>query len=141
MKVIYTIDGVNLKTYGVYVSSGTGFLGLPKRKAPETYEYPDENGFLPDLSKVVYEKRDIILDCFMKADSAVLLASKFKSFSQAMLSKTQLARLVVSLESNTVIFAGDVYVEEISQINKQFSKGINVGTFKIDIVEPQPNPL
>lgn len=137
MRVTYKYNNVDLRNYGVRVSKGRGFLGVPARKEPKKYEYPDENGYLPDLTNPVYEARTITLECFIMADSAIQLSSKYKTLTEALLSVTSLVPLIVEIDT-TRVFSGDVYTVSISELNNIFSEGKNIGTFNIEIVEPNP---
>lgn len=137
MNIVYTYNGVDLKTYGVSVSKGRGFLGDPERKDPKKYEYPDENGYIPDLVDPVYKERTITLECYIVADNPVQLATKHKTFTRAMTGVTGLVPFTVTI-NGTQVFSGSVYADKVSDINKTFSDGKNVGTFNLTIVEPNP---
>ena len=137
MKVTYKYNNVDLRNYGVRVSKGRGFLGTPARKEPKKYEYPDENGYLPDLVNPVYEARKITLECFIVADNAIQLSSRYTTLTGALLSATSLVPLLVEI-GTTPVFSGDVYTASISELNNTLSEGKNVGTFNIEIVEPSP---
>lgn len=137
MRISYKYNNIDLKTYGVSVSKGRGFLNAPARKKPKTYEYPDSNGYLPDLSSPVYEARTVTLDCFIVAASAAELVSKLKTFSSALLGVTSLVPFSVSIDSSEV-FSGSVYATDVSDPEKTFVDGKNVATFKVTIVEPEP---
>lgn len=137
MNIVYKYNGTDLKTFGVRVSKGKGFLGRPERKEPKKYEYPDKHGFLPDLATPVYKEREITLDCFIVAENAISLASMFNSFSSAIMDVTAVVPMLISI-NGTQIYSGSVYASEISQLNKTFDQGKNVGTFTITIIEPNP---
>ena len=137
MKIIYNYNGVDLKTYGVSVSKGRGFMGKPERKEPKKYEFPDEHGYIPDLTVPVFKERSISLDCYIMADSAVDLVTKFNAFSTAMLSVTGLVPFTVTINT-TQVYSGNVYTSSISELNKTFEEGKNVGTFTLTIIEPNP---
>ena len=137
MKVSYQYNGTPFEAYGVYVSNGGGFLGAPTRKTPKTYEYPDHNGYLPDLEVPVYEARTISLDCFIVTDSAAGLITQYTAFTKALLGVTQTVPLTVSIDGGQV-YTGQVYTSAISDLVKTFVDGRNVGTFKVTIIEPEP---
>ena len=136
MTITYTFDGANFSTYGVFVSGSEGLMGVPKRKAPEKYEYPDSNGQVVDLSSVVYEARTIKLDCFIKASSVALLMSQYYAFTKLIQAKTGNKTLSVSVDGNALTFSS--YVDDISDLKKKFNSGQNVGTFTITFIEPEP---
>ena len=137
MKVSYQYNGTPFEAYGVYVSNGGGFLGAPARKKPKTYEYPDYNGYLPDLEAPVYEARTISLDCFIVTDSAAGLITQYTTFTKALLGVTQTVPLTGSIDGGQV-YTGQVYTSAISDLVKTFVDGRNVGTFKVTIIEPEP---
>ncbi len=137
MKVVYKYNNVDLKTYGVSVARGKGFLGVPQRKKPKVYEYPEHNGYAVDLSVPVYEARKITLDCFITANSAIQLASMYNAFTKAMLNVTDTVPFGVFI-NNSQVFSGKVFTESVSELNKTFEHGKNVGTFTLTIIEPEP---
>ena len=130
-------DGSDFRAQGVYVANGGGFLGAPARKKPKQYEYPDHNGYLPDLEKPVYEARTITLDCFLVTDTAAELVTRFTAFSKALLGVTGLVPFSVALDGAN-IFSAQVYTSAVSNMTKTFVDGRNVGTFKVTIIEPEP---
>lgn len=136
MTITYTFDGANFSTYGVYVSASEGLLGVPKRKAPEKYEYPDSNGHVVDLSTVVYEARTIKLDCFIKASSISVLISQYNAFTKLIQAKTACKTLAVSADGTALNYTA--YVDDITDLKKKFSNGANVGTFTVTFIEPEP---
>lgn len=137
MKITYKYNNVDLKTYGVSVAKGRGFIGKPERKEPKKYEFPDEHGYIPDLAVPVFKERTISLDCYIIADNAIDLVTKFNAFSSAMLSVTGLVSFTVTIDA-TQVFSGNVYTSGISELNKTFDEGKNVGTFTLTIIEPNP---
>ena len=137
MKVSYQYNGTSFASFGVYVSNGGGFLGAPARKKPKTYEYPDHNGYLPDLEVPVYEARTISLDCFIVTDSAAGLIAQYTAFTKALLGVTATVSFSVAIDGSTV-YTGQVYASAISDLVKTFVDGRNVGTFKVTIIEPEP---
>ena len=137
MNVTYQYNGMDFRAQGVYVANGGGFLGAPARKKPKQYEYPDHNGYLPDLEKPVYEARTITLDCFLVTDTAAELVTRFTSFSKSLLGVTGLVPFSVALDGVN-IFSAQVYTSAISDLAKTFVDGRNVGTFKVTIIEPEP---
>lgn len=135
MKITYRYNGVNLKDYGVSVSKGKGFLGAPSRKEPKKYEYPDEHGYSPDLTNVVWDARTITLDCYIVADSAVELSMMYNKFTEDVLGVTSLVMFTVEIEG-VMLYISNVYGSNITEINKEFSKGKNVGTFTVELIDP-----
>lgn len=137
MDITYTFDSVNFKTHGVYVSKSEGLIGRPNRKEPEKYNYPDESGYVADLATVAYEARKITLDCFIKAPGVPELVSQYNAFTASVLGKTAVKTLQVAIPGMSSLYF-QAYVESISELEKTFKAGRNVGTFKIVFIEPQP---
>jgi len=137
MRIDYTFDGNSFAGYGVYVEKSSGLIGKPKRKSPEMYEYPGENGFIPDLGEVVYEARTITLSCFMLADSAGQLISMYESFTSILYNKTALCVLNMKIDGVTKL-SFNCYVKEVSDMSKKFRNGMNAGEFTITFIEPKP---
>jgi hypothetical protein len=137
MKIDYNFSGQNFSDFGVYVSKSEGLLGKPKRKKPETYEYPGESGHIADLSAIVYEPRTIKLTCFISADSAESLIASYKNFSSLLYGQTTARDLILKIDSQPKL-TFNVYISEISDIDKKFRNSVNAGTFTITFIEPQP---
>jgi hypothetical protein len=136
MEITYTFDSLNFATNGVKVSKATGLIGRPNRKKPEKYEYPDQNGYVADLATVKYEARKITLECYIKASTVANLISNFNSFTAALQGKSAVKTLAVSVGGNALSFSA--YVDEITDLEKRFADGTNVGTFRIIFIEPEP---
>jgi hypothetical protein len=136
MNIVYTFDNMLFSTYGVKVSNSTGLMGVPKRKAPEKYDFPGETGMVVDLSVVAWEPRTIVLDCFIIANDAATLISNYQTFTKTIFNKTAKKNLVVAVGATNLTFS--VYVEDISDLDKAFIEGKNVGKFKIKFIEPEP---
>jgi hypothetical protein len=137
MRIDYTFDGNSFAGYGVYIEKSGGLLGKTKRKSPETYEYPGENGFIPDLVAVVYEARTITLSCLMLADSAIQLITVYESFTSILYNKTALCVLNLKIDGVTRL-SFNCYVKEVSDMSKSFRDGRNAGEFTITFIEPKP---
>ena len=137
MNITYTFDGVDLTTYGVSVSQSFGLLGTPKRKNPEKFEYPDSNGFVVDLSTVVYEARTIKLDCFVEATSVADLKTQYDAFTKSVIAKTACKTLALMVDAST-IKSFSAFVDDISDLKYNFANGANVGTFTLTFIEPEP---
>ena len=134
MNVFYKYDNNAFRTYGVFVSGSDGIIGMPERKAPNKYEYPDESGYVPDLSNVIYEAREIDLTCFIKAATAEELISKYEAFT-ALLSEVKETK-TLSITVGTKSLSFEVFCQKIGKIKKTFTKVVNVGTFTIKFIEP-----
>ena len=65
----YEIDGKLLSDYGVYLLDGSvaEIVKLPSVKKNLLIDIPSRKGAIYDGEKVVYEKKDVSLKCFMRA--------------------------------------------------------------------------
>jgi hypothetical protein len=137
MRIDYQFSGNLFSGYGIYVSGSTGLLGKPRRKEPEIYEYPGENGHIPDLASTVYEARKITLSCFILASSAVDIISRYEAFTSFLYGQTGVEALVMYMDGVPEL-TFNCYVKEISDIVKRFRAGKNAGTFTVTFIEPKP---
>lgn len=139
MNIIYKIDGVDFTTYNVYVSSSDGLLSRPKPKKNISVDWPDYNGTVVDLSKILYEPREIELQCFIKADSQPEFVAKCNTFL-ALFDKTGTRRLEVFIDNETtpkpLLF--EVYSTDSIDVSKKWSATTMVGTFTLKLSEPEP---
>ena len=136
MEVKYYIDGVDLKTYGVSVSGSEGLLSRPKIKAPVSMSWEGYHGDVIDVSKRRYESRQISIDCFIVANDNIDLIAKFNAFA-AVFDKTGLRQLLVSVEPAEPL-AYMVLLEESIDIKKIWGETQVVGTFTLNLREPEP---
>jgi hypothetical protein len=137
MTIDYSFAGVQFSQYGVYVAKSEGLLGNPSRKKPEIYEYPGETGHVADLASITYEPRTIKLSCLIKTGTLDTLLSQYNSFTMSLSGQNSLKNLILSVDGQTKR-TFSAYVNEISELSKQFREGMNFGTFTITFIEPQP---
>lgn len=139
-RVQYTIDGIPLERWGVYVEASRGVLDLPKPKAPLSKDWADEHGTFIDLKGAPrYEDRQIELDCFLKADSPEAFVERCVAFTEA-LDKGGLRRLSIhpfADESHPPLLY-DVYLSEGIQYDKRWRGGVMYGRFTLRLTEPMP---
>jgi len=79
----YKIDDDDLvTTYGVYVQKTKGALDFLKRKGETAHNWLDSHGeeAYTDADDIYFEPRDIILYCYMKADTKADFLSKLNAF-------------------------------------------------------------
>ncbi|MBV5348915.1 phage tail family protein [bacterium] len=134
--VTYYLDGVDIKTYGVYVKSSDGLLSRPKPKKRLSADWPDYNGELVDLSKKVYESRSIKLECFIKATSKADFQSKMVTFLSALDAAGTRRLMVVVDPTKPLVY--EVYLSGDVDPVKKWSDTTMVGTFKLEFTEPSP---
>lgn len=134
MDVIYKLEGVDLRDYGVFVSGSEGLLSRPNPKKPVTVNWDDYHGEVVDLSKRTYEAREIKLECFIKADSQWDFQEKCNNFL-SILDSAGTKRLEVSvgnLEGSENLLKN---TRNFSDLNNWFTAGENpfgVGTIVIE---------
>ena len=136
MEIIYSFNSILFKDHGVFVSNSEGIIGIPKRKEPEKYDYPNENGYVVDLKNKVYEPRVIKLDCFIKAISSTDLIDKYNLFTKSIQDIEETKPLSVSVDAKGLSFL--CYVSDITPLKKRFTQGVNYGTFTLTFIEPNP---
>ena len=132
----YLLDGVDFKTYGVFVSGSDGIMNRPKMKAPATLNWDNYHGESVDLSRKFYESREITLSCFIKADSKMDFIKKITAFEQQF-DKRGTNRLVLDVHPVKPLIY-EVYCKDAIEISKEWSDELMVGTFKLKLVEPEP---
>ena len=132
----YYIDNVDIKTYGVYVSSSSGLISKPRPKKRNAMSWPGYNGEVVDLSVVVYEPRSIKLECFLKAVSRDQFLTKINTFL-ALFDQAGTRRLLVDAGA-TKPLVYEVYLDAPVDPEKAFDSTEGVGVFVLDLKEPEP---
>lgn len=132
----YLLDGVDLKTYGVYVSGSDGILNRPKMKVPASLSWDNYHGESVDLMHKFYESRKITLSCFVKADSKMDFIKRVSEF-ESQFDKKGTNRLVIDVHPIKPLIY-EVYCEDAIEITKEWSDTLMVGTFKLKLIEPEP---
>lgn len=133
---IYTIDGVDFREYGVYVSGSDGLLTRPKMKAPASLSWDNYHGESVDLMNKFYEPREITLSCFIKAENKIDFIRKVNTF-QALFDKKGTNRIVLDVHPVKPLIY-EVYAKDAIDIQKTWRNDIMVGTFKLKLTEPEP---
>jgi len=139
MTITYKLDGIDLKTYGVYVSASDGLLSRPKPKSNISVNWADYNGTVVDLTKRLYEDREIEIDCFIKADTQsdfVLKCNTFLALFDAV--GTRRLEVFVDNEATPKPLVFEVYLSDEVSFSKKWSASTMVGTFSLKLKEPEP---
>lgn len=136
MTITYYLDGVDLTTYGVYISESNGLLSRPKPKAIPTQSWANYHGEVSDLSKKYYEARKIVLDCFIKATSKEDFLTKMTNFLQVF-DASGTRRLMVTVDPAKPLLY-EVYLSSGIEPKKKWSDSTMVGTFTIELTEQSP---
>ena len=117
MEVLYYLDGVDLKNYGVFVSASSGLISRPKLKEPVKQSWKTHHGDVVDLSKRYYDSRKIVLDCFTVATSKEDFITKMNTFLQ-LFDTSGTRRLMVVVDVNKPLVY-EVYLSD--QIDPKIS--------------------
>lgn len=139
----YYLDNINLRTtYGIEVQKTTGLFDIPKRKDPVAYSWPDENGeqaFL-DTDDIVFEPRDIVLQCFIKADSEAAFHNKYNKFWGDFMTASTETNKLHYLRHPYSPYIYECYIKDGTVFNRmtKFNSNKAVGTFYITLREPVP---
>ena len=136
MEVLYYLDGVDLKNYGVFVSASSGLISRPKLKEPVKQSWKTHHGDVVDLSKRYYDSRKIMLDCFIVATSKEDFITKMNTFLQ-LFDASGTRRLMVVVDVNKPLVY-EVYLSDQIDPKKEWSDGKMVGTFNLELIEPAP---
>lgn len=136
MNVTYKLDGIDLKTYGVYLSASEGLLSKPKPKTSLSVNWETYHGEVVDLSKRYYESRDIQLNCFIKASTQSDFITKCNAFL-ALFDQAGTRRLSVNVDS-TEPLVYEVYLSDSIDVKKTWSSSNMSGAFTLKLREPEP---
>lgn len=132
----YTLDGVDLKDYGVYVSDSDGVLNRPKLKPMATVSWDNYHGEDVDLNHKFYEPREITFSCFIRAKTKNDFIMQMARFEQQF-DKRGLHRLVIDVHPIKPLIY-EVYCKDEISVSKKWNDELMVGTFKLKMIEPQP---
>ena len=136
MGVLYKLDGVDFKNYGVFVSDSEGVVNRPKQKALTSVSWDNYHGEAVDLQHKYCEPREITLTCFIKAESKNDFINKVTVFEQ-LFDRQGTNRLVIEANPNKPLIY-EVYCKDEIAISKKWSDTMMAGTFKLKLTEPEP---
>lgn len=135
-EVTYIIAGRNLREWDIYVSESDGLLDRPKMKAPLTVSWDNYHGEVVDLRDKRVQPREITLSCFMRANGKLDFINKLNDFLKIFDSDgTQ--RLTVDVHPTKPLIY-EIYNEAGTAIKKRWNDDIMVGTFQLQLREPDP---
>lgn len=134
--IAYLVDGINFKTFNVFVSGSDGILNRPKLKTPTSISWDDYHGESVDLMHKFYEPREITLSCFKKAASKIGFITELAAFERQF-DKQGTQRLVIDVHPVKPLIY-EVYCKDAIEITKEWNDQLMVGTFKLKLVEPEP---
>ena len=136
MSIIYYLDGVDLLTYGVHVSSSKGLISRPKIKNPVSHNWETIHGESVDLASKYYEARDLELECFIVASTKQDFITKCGQFFDQF-DKAYTRRLMVQVDELAPLVY-EVYIPGEIEIKKEWKEATMVGTFTLKLREPEP---
>ena len=134
--VSYSIDGNNLREYGVWVSASSGLVSRPAIKSPLTYSWGNSNGVDYFADGVRYKEREITLQCFIEAESYISLVNNAIAFF-GLFAQNGTRRLRVGAGDKALVY--EVFCKDEISISPEWSsQGRCVGTFTLKLIEPEP---
>jgi len=135
----YKIDDKDIASeYGVYVQKVKGALDFLKRKGETAHNWLDSNGeeAYTDAGDIHFESRDIILFCYIKADTKENFLTKLNLF-KAVLEGPGLRTLKLPFLTDTL----DVYFKDGGALDMLtgWNSSLLVGKFILKLREPVPS--
>lgn len=136
INISYIIDNIDFKAWDTFVSSSQGIVDGLKMKDPFKVEWSGEHGEVVDLNNPRFDVREIVLNCFMKAEGKQSFLTKSQNFL-AQFRKAGTRRLVINVHP-TKPLVYEVYVKDGVAIEKTWNDELMVGTFQLKLREPEP---
>lgn len=151
-QLAYLLDGVDFKTYGVFVSKCRGLMDGLKMKDPLKVEFDGYHGEAIDLTRPRYEAREITLECFIdSAGGKMAFVQAVQEFLEQFRAKHNAAdfmlnaepcaaglhRLTVDIHPTKPLIY-EVYLPDVTNIEKEWSDKRMIGTFTLALREPEP---
>ena len=134
--VTYSIDGKLFSNYSVYVSGTSGIVEKPEMKEPLSADYGAMNGVMYDLSAPRYKERKISVKCFIEAYGYDDFLTKMEGFLGLFMG-AGLHTLVIDTGSGSpLVYA--VFSRDVINPDKEWNDTHFVGTFTLNLVEPDP---
>lgn len=151
-QLAYLLDGIDFKTYGVYVSKCRGLMDGLKMKDPLKVEFDGYHGEAIDLTRPRFEAREITLECFIdSAGGKMAFVQSAQEFIAQFHAKHKAASSVVNAEpcaaglhrltvdihpTKPLIY--EVYLPDATNIDKEWNDKRMIGTFTLSLREPEP---
>lgn len=135
MTISYSIEGTTLAMFGITVEATAGVLDMPKAKEGLTVNIPGYSGLRAFDAAPAFEAREIILDCWLKADTADLFNEQVLAF-KAMLSTTGTKQLVISGFAKPLVYL--VQCQAGFAIKKRWTQGKVIGRFELKLLDLFP---
>jgi hypothetical protein len=133
--VEYYINGINFKTYGIYVSASSGVTSKLAVKDPLTVDYDDYNGVVYANTPKRYKERTITLECFIEASGENDFFKKANDFiSNFERNGSQRFQITVG----NYILPYEIVCNNAFDIYKKWDPDYMVGDFSLNLIEPEP---
>lgn len=135
----YLLDDLDIAlTYGIYVQKVKGALDFLKRKGEIAHNWLDSSGeeAYTDAGDIYFEPRDIILFCYIKANTKADFLSYLNSF-KAVLEGSGLHTLKLPFLDDTL----SVYFKDGGTLDMLtgWNSSLLVGKFILKLREPVPS--
>lgn len=127
--VSYSINGIDLSTMNVYVSSSSGFLAKPEAKEVLSAEWDGIHGTIRDLSVLKFKGATIQLNCFIHADGYSDFIEKTEAFLAII--QSPLITLSMTIGSSQTLTRSNLYMSNEAQVTMQWNESKMVGTFTL----------
>src|SRR5574344_2182293 len=135
--VKYFIDGVDLRSYGVFVSKSQGLLDRPAIKDRTKVDWPGRNGIVMNHNGKRLQERVITLSCFIKANGKRELVDRITKFNHLFDADGQRQLIVdVGHPEGPLVYMVDC--EEQISVEKTWSNSLMAGTFELRLLECEP---
>lgn len=135
-QLTYSVDGVDFRNFGVYVSGSDGIVGKPKMKNFASVSWDNYHGNAVDLMHKYYEAREMTLSCFIKAPTKIDFITRLNDFCD-MFAKQGTQRLMLDVHPVKPLVY-EVYAKDEIAVSKEWNDDLMVGTFKLKLTEAEP---
>lgn len=134
--VIYKLDGVDLRDYGVFVSKSDGILSRPKSKEKLSKSWDEYHGKVVDRAKKYYEERSISLSCFIKAEDKVSFEMRVNEFLRLFDAAGTRRLMIEAHPTKPLVY--EVDADDSIEISKEWNETKMAGTFTLKLTEDAP---
>lgn len=135
--VLWEIDAIPFLNYDVYVSQSSGLIDALETKEGVSIDWPNEHGIIIDLKRIKFKPRTIKLKCWIKVDAGYIeFVQKANEFISNFI-PPGLHRLKAGIDEYKSL-EYEIYMAAGTEINKKWNAKDFVGTFELDLIEPQP---
>lgn len=137
MTGLYSINGNDIYTaYGLVITSGVGsLLDMPDRKSPYSHDWQDENGVEVDLSRPLFQARQVTFNVVLEGNGYADFWAKYKALFELLSSPGLLELYCADLGSTFHIY----YTSSSNfQRHTRLRSGQVIMSFTLVFTEPVP---